>query len=506
MPSLYEKFTESAERNPDRLALDLEGSSLTYAQMWRGADRLAAVIRDSLGRRPARVGLLASRSRLAYLGYLATLRLGATVVPLNPAFPATRNRAIIEAAQVELVLSDETAPRQDLPAVRLRVTEQELSALPDRPVESPDVALDDTAYTMFTSGSTGRPKGVPIHHRNVLAYADYIVERYELGPGCRLSQNFDLTFDLSVYDLFAAWTSGATVVPPSYDDLMSPVDYVNGRGLTHWFSVPAVVSFAQRLELLEPGSMPGLRASMFCGDQLTTGQARAWQRAAPSATLDNLYGPTELTVSCANYRVPADSAALPTTSNGTVPIGEVHPSMESIIVDEWGGRSTDGELWVRGAQRFAGYLEPAHNIGRFATSDGDSISVYDGSTPLADAHWYRTGDRVRVENGVLVHIGRIDNQIKIRGYRVEPGEIEYALRRHPAVREAAVVAITSADGETDLAAAYTGVPTAEAELVRALRDQLPQYMVPRYFSCMDDLPKNTNGKTDRLVLTTQPWK
>ncbi|MEU6578121.1 AMP-binding protein [Streptomyces sp. NPDC046805] len=508
MYSLYEKFAAIATHRPDDIAVDLRDCRLTYHDMRLGAEKLAGAIRESLGQRPRRIGLFASRSPLTYLGYLAVLRLGATVVPMNPSFPIARNHAIAEAAGVDLVLSDETAScREDvLPGRHLGLTAQAVFALPERAVEPLDAAPDDTAYIMFTSGSTGRPKGVPVQHRNVLAYAAYVVERYGLGPGCRLSQNFDLTFDLSVFDLFAAWTSGATVVPPGLDDLMSPVDYVNDRGLTHWFSVPSVVSFAQRLKTLAPGSMPGLRWSLFCGEQLTMDQAIAWQRAAPSAALENLYGPTELTVSCSHHRLPADSVDPPATSNGTVPIGRLHPFLESIVVDESGKPATDGELCVRGVQRFPGYLDAADDANRFAVFDGVAMSSYDGTAPLTDDHWYRTGDRVRVENGTLVHIGRIDNQIKIRGYRVEPGEIENALRRHPAVRDAAVVAITPVDGATDLAAAYTGTAVSEAELVRTLRERLPQYMVPRHFSCMEDLPKNANGKTDRLALTARRWQ
>ncbi|MFD8545391.1 AMP-binding protein [Streptomyces sp. NPDC059649] len=500
--TLYDWFAAAAAAHPDRPALETGDTALTYAQLAARADALAAGLLDRLdGTPPRRVGLLAGRTAVAYAGYLAVLRLGATVVPLGPAFPDGRNARIVRAARLDAVLSDGTAARPTPPDVPLLTrTDPDLSRLPATSLPAlPAARPDDLAYLLFTSGSTGVPKGVPIRHRNVCAYLTHAVPRAAAGPGARCSQTFDLTFDPSVHDMFTTWGSGATLVVPSREDLLAPVRFVGRRALTHWNSVPSVISLAQRFRALKPDSMPTLRHSMFCGEPLTLQQAAAWHRAAPHSRLENAYGPTELTVTCTAYRLPPDPADWPTPANGTVPIGALYPGLQL--------HDHEGELCVRGAQRFPGYLDPAHNAGRFLAPDG---SPYDPATPLTDDHWYRTGDRVTPldaaaagdDDRPLVHLGRGDQQVQVHGYRVELGEVEAALRALPGVRDAAVLPRTTPGG-VELTAAYTGTPATTPDVLRtALRDRLPAYMVPATLTVLDALPLNANGKTDRAALDT----
>ncbi|RBJ01602.1 D-alanine--poly(phosphoribitol) ligase, partial [Micromonospora provocatoris] len=358
-----------------------------------------------------------------------------------------------------------------------------LDGAPDVPPPAAPVTADDVAYLLFTSGSTGRPKGVPIRHRNVDAFLAYCRDRYPVGPGDRLSQTFDLTFDPSVFDMFVAWGGGATLVVPQPDEVLTPVRFVNERRITHWFSVPSVVSLARRMRMLSPGAMPGLRHSLFAGEALTLEQARAWAAAAPGSVVENLYGPTELTVTCTGHRLPADPAAWPVTSNGTVPIGDAHPGLDAILRAEDGTvGGDDGELCVHGPQRFDGYLDPADDEGRFVTDAG--------------RRYYRTGDRVRREHGTLVHHGRLDDQVKVRGYRIELGEIEMVLRGHPGVQDAVVLAFGAGD-DVSLRAVYTGADGITGELTRRCAERLPGYMVPARIHHVAALPTNANGKTDR---------
>lgn len=504
--TMYDWFAASVAEHGDRqTALEVAGEHLTYAELDATAHRLAAELVAGHGGVPSRVGLLAARSTAAYAGYLAAQRLGATVVPLNPAFPPARNATIARDARLDLVIAEEDAPgHADLPVAVVRLSAERMAALRTGPV--PDLPAstagpDDLAYILFTSGSTGRPKGVPIAHRNVSAYLSHVIARYELGPGARVSQTFDLTFDPSVYDMFAAWGSGATLVVPSRKDLLSPVRFVNRQRITHWNSVPSVASIALRLRALKPGSMPTLRWSLFCGEALMLNHAEAWRAAAPGCTLENIYGPTEMTVTWTEFRLPADDADWPRPANGTVPIGTPYPGQEHLVVDEDGRPAADGELCVRGSQRFPGYLVPADNIGRFLSFEGGRAVPYDGSQPLTSAHWYRTGDRVTTLDGQLVHLGRLDHQLKIRGYRVELGEIESALLAQAGVAEAVVTALHGPDGEVELAAVYTG-PTRDTEgLLAGLRERLPAYMVPNSLTALDALPLNANGKVDRGALT-----
>ncbi|HWG98295.1 MAG TPA: amino acid adenylation domain-containing protein [Pilimelia sp.] len=498
-PDLYQRFAAAAARFGAHRALEVGGETLTYAQLRDRAERLAAALVRAAGDRPPRrIGLLADRAAGTYAGYLAAQRLGAAVVPLNPAFPAARNRDVARRAGVDVLVADAPAAGglADAPIVapgdRHRA---DAAALPP-----PGAGPDEIAYLLFTSGSTGAPKGVPIRQRNVAAYLDHVTGRYEVGPGSRLSQMFDLTFDPSVFDMFVAWTAGGTLVVPTAAELLAPTRFVAERHLTHWFSVPSVVSLAQRLRRLTPGVMPTLRWSLFAGERLTLAQADAWLRAAPHSVLENLYGPTELAVTCTGYRLPADRTQWPVTSNGTVPIGEVHPALEHAVLDADGRPAQRGELVVRGPQRFGGYLDPADDAGRFVAFDGVRATRYDGGAAPTEELWYRTGDRVERVDGQLVHCGRLDHQVQVQGYRVELGEVEAALRVLPGVQDAVVVAVPGTAGDTGLHAAYVGDPDAPRRLRQALAAQLPPYMVPHRLTALETFPLNQNGKVDRSAV------
>ncbi|GAB7046435.1 amino acid adenylation domain-containing protein [Catenuloplanes indicus] len=496
--TLFGLVAESARRWPGRVALEVGGESVTYAELAGTAALLAARLGEPA---PAAVGLLASRSVAAYAGYLATLLTGATVVPLNPRAPVARNRLICRRAGVTRVVADTASAAQASELLPdgdpVRLPEGWRTSLPGPPGAGP-AGPDDVAYLLFTSGSTGEPKAVPIRHRHVTGYVGHCARRYAVGPGSRLSQTFDLTFDPSVFDMFVAWSAGATLVVPEPDEILTPVRFVNRAAITHWFSVPSVISVAARFRALRPDSMPTLRWSLFAGEQLTLDAARAWARAAPRSTVENLYGPTELTVTCTGYRLPADPDAWPRTSNGTVPIGVPNPGLAAVLVGPDGTVTDDGELCMRGPQRFDGYRDPADDRGRFLRRRAERYLPVEH--PETDADWYRTGDRARMEDGVLVHCGRLDDQIKIRGYRVELAEIESVLRRHPGVLEAVVLAGTGADGEVRLRAVHTGVPVPAGELAGLAGESLPWYMVPESFAHRDALPVNANGKIDRRRL------
>jgi amino acid adenylation domain-containing protein len=511
--TLYTWFHDTALQRPSETAVEDTNRAVSYEELDALAGRVAAaLVRRGDGRPPACVGLLATRGLAGYTGYLAALRLGATVVPLNPAFPPARNTAVARTAGVRTVVCDEKGAPQ-APQVAAACEAELLplvatdhgdwtSTLPaDSWTEPCPATPHDIAYTLFTSGSTGEPKGVPIRHRNLRAYLADRAEHHEVGPGARLSQTFELTFDPSVFDLFVAWTTGATLVVPEADEVLRPVEFVNSRRLTHWFSVPSVISLARRLRALPAGGMPGLQHSIFAGEQLTLDQAAAWSAAAPNSVVDNLYGPTELTITCTGYRLPADRRAWPDTSNGTVPIGGPHPLLEAVVLDGDGKEATEGELCVRGPQRFDGYARPEH--GRHAFVRHPEQSGADEGDHADPRCYYRTGDRVRRENGELVHVGRLDDQVKIAGHRVEPSEVEAVLRRHPLVREAVVLPTTA--GPAGLQAFYVAETAEESaripDLVQWVADHLPRYMVPRRFSRVAGFPVNASGKTDRRLLT-----
>jgi amino acid adenylation domain-containing protein len=495
--TLYDWFADSARRHRHAEALRVAGISLTYQQLRQASDKLASQL-DSAGLSGGRIGLLAARTPLAYLGYLAILRVGGTVVPLNPIFPPHRNAAIAERAGLRAVVLDpEHAPCLPPTGIPLISFHDRTGPVTSRP------RADVPAYILFTSGSTGVPKGLPIRHANVAPYLAYNIDRYEVAPGSRLSQTFDLTFDPSVFDMFVTWGGGGTLVVPQRDELADPAAFANRHRLTHWFSVPSVVSLAARMRRLPAGCLSGLRWSLFAGEQLTLDQAAAWHRAAPGSVIENVYGPTELTVTCTGYRLPADPQDWPRTRNATVPIGLCYPHLQHVVLGSDGLPAAEGELCVRGAQRFDGYLDHRDNTGRFLTytpGSGRPAAVQDLPTPPGPDHWYRTGDRVQAgDGGVLTHLGRLDSQVQVHGYRVELGEVEAVLRRHAGVQEAVVLF----DGN-DLRVVYTGTPAPADELAKWVAASLPAYMVPSRFTCVDLFPLNDNGKVDRRKLEALP--
>lgn len=489
---LHSWFVNSVGQFPDHPALVVAGRTFTYAELDAISRGIAAQLRKETVSRP-RVGLLASRSVVAYGAYLAALRIGGVAVPLNAAHPAERTALLARSAGVDVVVADrgqDTGFAADLSLPVARFGEESIEAFvrDADPMDDVEISPQDLAYVLFTSGSTGRPKGVPLRHANLDEFIRYNIGRYDVGPGSRLSQTFHLTFDPSVFDMFVAWGSGATLVVPSEDDLFDPVSFVNRHQLTHWYSVPSVISAAVAAGMLPPDSMPSLRFSLFCGEQLTIEQAHAWADAAPASVLENVYGPTELTVTVCAYRLPRDRSAWPKTVNGTVPIGEIYPHLEYRI------DADTGELQVRGSQRFHGYLDPADNAGRFL----DPATGKEANPPGPQAY-YRTGDKVCVQDGQLVHLGRLDHQVKVFGQRVELEEIERALRVFAGVVDAVVALVERPGRGKELACVYTGEPVPTRQLRERLRDHLPLAVIPKQYVHVERLPLNDRGKVDRAA-------
>ena len=367
---------------------------------------------------------------------------------------------------------------------------------PSRALTQPLAARPrDVAYVLFTSGSTGRPKGVPITHGNVDHFLLHSQQRYGFTPEDICSQTFAATFDLAMFDMFMAWGAGAALESTPVHAFVALPEFIERKKMTVWFSVPSAISVVRRRGGLRPGSMPSLRWSLFCGEALMRQDAEDWHKAASQSVLENLYGPTELTIACSSYRwIPEQSPS--ECVNNVVPIGTIYPSLRYVLTDPFGQPGpTEGELCVTGPQMFAGYLDPRDDENRFLTHDG--------------RRWYRTGDRVRLEDrragetggsgGVLQYLGRVDHQVKIRGYRVELAEIEYAARALPGIQQVAAVPVRYR-GIVELAMFYAGSVLTPKDLIVALAQSLPDYMVPRWAWRLDDLPLNANQKVDRQAL------
>jgi amino acid adenylation domain-containing protein len=526
--SLRSGFLHHAARTPKAPALGLFDRVVSYGELEDRARRWAGAIMDRLGRPAARVGVLGHRSEVSYTGALAALFAGAAFVPLNPTFPPDRTRTMLEAALLDALIVDEAAAAQLAQLVRsdgrpqvvlLPATEDarglasaaglaagraiigagELASTPPLPA-LPPVAVDDIAYLLFTSGSTGQPKGVPVTHGNVMAFLDVVAERYAIVPSDRFSQTFDQTFDLSVFDLFLPWSSGASVYAMRPIDLLAPARFVNQHALTVWFSVPSLPALMRKKGFLKPAIMPSLRWSLFCGEPLPQKTAEDWQAAAPNSIVENLYGPTELTIACFAYRWSPERSPSE-CEGGLVPIGRPFPGLAAAVIDDRDQPAADGEpgeLWVSGPQTVPGYWRnAATTAARFVVRDDLAAST---------KRFYRTGDRVRRRSsGDYVYLGRVDNQVKVLGFRVELGDVEAALRAAPGVSEAVAVAwpLEQGGAATGLVAFVTGEAIDPAAVLVHVRAALPDYMVPRELRIVNELPLNANGKIDRRALADQ---
>jgi amino acid adenylation domain-containing protein len=513
-------FVRSARLHPQRPALEVEDRVLTYAELHDRAARLAAVLSEAAPAAEAPVvALFAYRSETAFVGVLGSLLSGRGYLSLSKKFPTQRTRFMLENSLSRALVVDELSRPQldelleglETPLLIVLADQDDVSAERERwplhrilgaadvaaadPAEPQVVDPDSLAYLIYTSGSTGMPKGVPVPHRCVRPFVELMVERWQVTEHDRFSHTFDHTFDLSVSDMFVCWERGACLCCLPERARMKPGKFIRERELTVWYSVPSLGLLMQRLGMLKADSYPSLRLSLFCGEPLPTELASDWAAAAPHSIVENVYGPTEATISTAVYRWDAERAAAE-SEVGVVPLGWMNTGMRAAVVDSnlrEVAPGEIGELLLEGQQVTPGYwLNPEKTASAFVVPPGE------------DRLHYRTGDLVRrpMGDGPLTYHGRIDHQVKIQGHRVELGEIEAALRDATGIGE--VVALGWPRTGSGFGGVVAFVRAAEVDLPAvqgALRTRLPEYMVPRAIHTVADMPLNSNGKFDRRALT-----
>jgi non-ribosomal peptide synthetase component F len=323
---------------------------------------------------------------------------------------------------------------------------------------------------------------------------DYVTKRYGFTSNDRVSQMFDFTFDLSAHDMFVAWQNGACVCCPTQKQLIKPGAFVNDSQLTVWFSVPSTAVFMRRFGILNPGMYPRLRLSLFCGEALPVDTVRDWALAAPNSLIENIYGPTELTIGCTAYRW--DNTSSPQEcEQGIVPIGEPFDGMGALIVDKQLREiesGSDGELLMTGPQLSLGYWQDEEKTRRAFVH-----------VPGRNGTYYRTGDRVRraAPDKPLVYLGRLDHQIKVLGHRVELGEVEAAVREASGLDGVVALGWPTTGSSADGIEAFLEAKNFDTTmLLNKLKTKLPPYMLPRNIRVVGRLPVNANGKYDRKAL------
>lgn len=350
---------------------------------------------------------------------------------------------------------------------------------------------DSPAYLLFTSGSTGIPKGVLVSRANLAHYCARIHVLYGFARGDRISQFFDLTFDLSMHDIFCTLLCGATlvVIPPRA--LLNPIAFIAQKHLNVFFAVPSLLALLQRLGALKENVLPSLKIALFCGEALPLALAQSFARCAPNALIDNLYGPTEATISFMQYRLIGAGGiarhSMPRLHCDIVPLGLPYQGLFVSLRDERGievARGEMGEIWLGGDQVALGY-------------DNDTQKTDEKFIFEKGMRWYKTGDLGRFEPALnaFCFCGRADEQVKISGFRVELQEIDIALNKASDVPSRAVV--IEHDGACVLYAVCETRTLDSKKILAFLREILPVYMLPCKIFALDSFPLNSNGKVDR---------
>ncbi len=520
---IHARLQAAAVAAPARPAIVDGERSISYGELDDRSDELARLL-VGLGVQPGdRVGLHLEKSIEALTGIYAILKAGAAYVPLDSDAPPMRLGYIARNCELRCLLSagdkavewgplcDAGAPLETivvLDEVLAEAASRDRAAAPagvrvvsePAAVESPagsapraEAGADDVAYILYTSGSTGEPKGVTLTHRNALAFVDWAVERFAVGPQDRLSSHAPLHFDLSIFDLYAAVTAGATLVLVPAQASVFPSQlarFIAESQISVWYSVPSILTMLALRGGLAETSLPHLRTVLFAGEVFPTKHLRRLMGLLPGAAFVNLYGPTETNV-CTYYEVPSPAE----DRDDAIPIGRAIDGVDAFAVTDEGALAEPGEvgeLHVGGPTVMRGYWGDGERSERALVPDprGGEGAVY------------RTGDLV-VEDpaGDFLFLGRRDSQVKSRGYRIELGEIERALEAHEAVVECAVVAIPD-DLVTNRIKAFVAVrePVEGSELARFCAQRVPRYMVPESFALQDALPKTSTGKIDRRRL------
>ncbi len=514
---VHHLFERQAETTPDAVALTFQNETVTYRQLNERANQLARLLRERGVGPEVRVGICLPRSPQMIVALLAVLKAGGAYVPLDPAYPADRLAYMLEDAAAPLLLTttelQKMLPQTNAQIVCLDAIADELAQQSGDNLNT-TAAPDNLAYVLYTSGSTGRPKGVAMPHRPLVNLIAWQIQQDALSVGSPTLQFTPLSFDVSFQEIFATLGSGgvlALITQELQRDALALLRFMAEAKIERIFlPYVALQNLAQGFEL--GGAMPAsLREIVTAGEALViTPQIRHLMQALPACRLHNHYGPTETHVVTAHTLTgqPEEWPLLPS-------IGRPLPNVKVYLLDRNLNPvpiGVPGELYLAGDCLARGYLNrPDLTAERFivtppallADRNPTPNSNRQRATHSRHPHWYKTGDLARyLPNGDLQYLGRADAQVKIRGHRVEPGEIETVLLAHPEAREAAVV-VYEARGEKRLVAYVAGLDTpalAAAELRRFLQDRLPEYMIPAAFVWLDALPKTPSGKIARRLL------
>jgi amino acid adenylation domain-containing protein len=521
---IYDWVRQQAGRIPDQPAISWEDQQVSFGYLETESNRLAGALKTSGCRKHDRVGLLLDKKPDTVIAMLGINKAGAMYVPLDIHSPAERLMRIVTSSDPAFVLVEpdslniwremrkRSSKIAEIPWIwwatnELPIDQQEgcyftrldCNHEPDKAHGYSDPTVP--AHLLFTSGSTGQPKGVIITHNNVERFINWAVDYFGIHQGDRVSGHAPLHFDLSTFDIYGAMAAGAHLfMVPSYMNVMPTQigGFISKHQLNQWFSVPSLLSYMARFDVVPENGYPSLDRLLWCGEVFPVPALQYWMRKLPGVSFTNLYGPTEATIASSYYTVPA----IP-ESTQRIPIGKACRGEQLLVLDDNLHPVLNGEkgdLYIAGAGLSPGYWRDEGKTEEaffwIHNELGESERIY------------KTGDVASLgADGLFYFHGRSDYQIKSRGYRIELGEIEAALSRIKRLREYAVVPVQKGGFEgTAIGCAYVSTPNAFISptwLKKKLSESLPNYMIPQYWSEYDKLPRNGNGKIDRKGLSVR---
>jgi amino acid adenylation domain-containing protein len=516
---LWEPVFFWAKATPTQVAIEEDDRSVTYADLAQQVAHVAGVLAANGVVRQDRVLILIDNGIEAYVAILGAMRANACYVPLSPGNPplrladiwrqaepsaiitVTSNLAlvheIIEEGEVRanaLLILDGDSPDDSIlhSAFEVVLGQPDILCAEPPPVTTID---EDLAYILFTSGSTGHPKGVMVSHRAARATIRWGCAYFRINQSDKLSNHSRLVFDVSIFDIFCALSSGATLCPlTKAGDLSFPSNFIRRHDITIWFSVPSVLGLMVKSREVSSGKYPTLRAVLLAGEPINPAWVSVWREHQSEIPLYNLYGPTEAAIVCSIHQIGVDSVF----DGEAIPIGLANDNCDLLVLKEDADLIADdgeiGRLFIAGAQLAEGYWrQPELTLKAFIRNPYKTEFF---------SRMYDSGDlAVRSPNGQITFVGRRDSQVKVMGFRIELGEIEAALNQCKNVLEAAVIAHGSPTLiSAFLACANTASDSIESEVRAELAQRIPKYMIPHDIVILDCLPYNQNGKIDRGAL------
>lgn len=502
---LQHQLLEAAARAPDAPAVECQGVTYAYAELVRRADAIACLLQSLGVGRGDLVGVCLPKSPEAIAAWFGILRAGAAYVAIDAAAPSARVRATVEQGRLRVLIAE--AKRADLadarpPSLTAVVWDRPNGAGPSladagggtpRAVATSDL---DLAYVYFTSGSTGRPKGVMITQRASLSYLEAADRILDVTADDVVANHAPLAFDLASFDVHIATRNGALVsLIPEATMVMpgSMIQYLTNRRPTILYTVPTTLNRLAALSSIDAVRVPSLRALLFAGEAPNLAALNAMRRVFPNATFHHWYGSTEAALVTAAAFPPGEQ--LP----DALPIGRAVSNVQLALADSDGvaplNGAVEGELLVAATLLLEGYCyDEALTAQSFIVEQHGAAAV----------RWFRTRDRVRSDGeGALYHLGRIDHVVKVKGLRVDLGEIEATIASMPGVHEVGVVTKPDAAMGVRLFAFVVGAGLEAAALRAYVRERLPAHMVPEQFHVVEELPHTASGKVDRIALSSR---